>query len=181
MAGRGSARGRASEEDRLPVMVTICFENKDQTMEGHSAARRGQDPARCRGRHRRDELPASPGAHARSDGRDAQSGGRFSGVPAGRLPDTERQAGLYQLAGISLCARSLATHAQGDGRLCGTARDIGINYIGACCGSVASHVREMARVLGKLPENSRIWKKGGEKPMSAYEYYDHDKLKVGSK
>ena len=35
--------------------------------------------------------------------------------------------------------------------------------------------------LNKLPEDSRIWKKGGEKPMSAYEYYDHDKLKAGAK
>src|SRR2546423_109623 len=32
------------------------------------------------------------------------------------------------------------------------ARDLGVNYIGSCCGSVAEHVREMARVLGKLPE-----------------------------
>jgi len=39
----------------------------------------------------------------------------------------------------------------------------------------------MARALYKLPEDSRIWKKGGEKPMSAYEYYDHDKLKAGAK
>ena len=54
------------------------------------------------------------------------------------------------------------------------ARDMGINYIGSCCGSVAIHVREMARALGKLPEDGRIWKKGGEKPMSAYEYYGHD-------
>jgi hypothetical protein len=40
------------------------------------------------------------------------------------------------------------------------------------------HVREMAKVLGKLPAESRIWKKGGEKPMSAYEYYDHDAISV---
>jgi hypothetical protein len=38
------------------------------------------------------------------------------------------------------------------------------------------HVRAMARVLGKLPAESRIWKKGGAKPMSAYEYYDHDQI-----
>jgi hypothetical protein len=42
------------------------------------------------------------------------------------------------------------------------------------------HIREMARVLNKLPADSRIWKKGGEKPMSAYEYYDHDNLNVTS-
>jgi hypothetical protein len=56
------------------------------------------------------------------------------------------------------------------------AREIGINYIGSCCGSVAIHVREMARALGKLSEDNRTWKKGGEKPMSAYEYYGHDQV-----
>jgi hypothetical protein len=45
---------------------------------------------------------------------------------------------------------------------------------------VAAHIREMARALNKLPDDSRIWKKGGDKPMSAYEYYDHDKLKAKS-
>ena len=39
----------------------------------------------------------------------------------------------------------------------------------------------MARALGKLSEDSRLWKKGGEKPMSAYEYYDHDKASGAGK
>jgi hypothetical protein len=39
----------------------------------------------------------------------------------------------------------------------------------------------MARVLGKLPEDSRTWKKDGVKPMSAYEYYDHDNMKAISR
>ena len=34
------------------------------------------------------------------------------------------------------------------------AREIGINYIGSCCGSVAIHVREMARALTR-PTRSR--------------------------
>jgi hypothetical protein len=33
------------------------------------------------------------------------------------------------------------------------ARDMGINFIGACCGTVAVHFREMARALDKLPED----------------------------
>ena len=33
------------------------------------------------------------------------------------------------------------------------AKEIGINYIGACCGAVAIHTREMARALGKLGRN----------------------------
>lgn len=54
------------------------------------------------------------------------------------------------------------------------ARQMGVNYIGSCCGSVASHVREMARALGKLPEDSRPWRLDYSRPMSAYEYYKHE-------
>jgi hypothetical protein len=55
------------------------------------------------------------------------------------------------------------------------ARDIGVNYIGACCGAVAVHIREMARVLGKHSEEARPWKVDYDRPMSAYEYYGHEK------
>jgi betaine-homocysteine S-methyltransferase len=54
------------------------------------------------------------------------------------------------------------------------ALEMGINYIGSCCGSVAIHVREMARSLGKLPATEREWKSSTGKPMSAYEYYGHE-------
>lgn len=52
------------------------------------------------------------------------------------------------------------------------ARDAGINYIGSCCGSVQGHVRAMAKALGKVPVEEREWQ-SSERPMSAYEYYDH--------
>jgi betaine-homocysteine S-methyltransferase len=55
------------------------------------------------------------------------------------------------------------------------ARDMGINYIGACCGSVATHIREMARALGKTPAESRPWSLDYTRPMSAFEYYKHEK------
>lgn len=55
------------------------------------------------------------------------------------------------------------------------AQELGVNYIGSCCGSVAEHVREMAKALGKLPQQEREWKSRTGKPMSAYEYYGHDK------
>jgi len=80
----------------------------------------------------------------------------------------------YALDPLQLTRKEMADYAV-------QARDMGINFIGACCGTVAVHIREMARALDKLPEDSRIWKKGGQKPMSAYEYYDHDKLKAGAK
>ena len=39
-------------------------------------------------------------------------------------------------------------------------------------------IREMARVLGKLPADQRPWALNYEKPMSAYEYYDHDPVQA---
>lgn len=54
------------------------------------------------------------------------------------------------------------------------AHEIGINFIGSCCGSVATHVREMARALGKLGPDDRPWRVDYGKPMSAYEYYKHE-------
>jgi hypothetical protein len=55
------------------------------------------------------------------------------------------------------------------------ARDLGVNFIGACCGAVPTHIREMARALGKAPAESRPWTVDYGKPMSAFEYYKHEK------
>jgi len=49
------------------------------------------------------------------------------------------------------------------------ARDMGVNYIGSCCGSVACHVREMARALGKYREKP-VWRAKPESPMSETEF-----------
>jgi betaine-homocysteine S-methyltransferase len=58
------------------------------------------------------------------------------------------------------------------------AREAGVRYIGSCCGSVAEHVRAMAKVLGKLPEHEREWKSPTGKAMSAYEYHEHTETEV---
>jgi betaine-homocysteine S-methyltransferase len=50
------------------------------------------------------------------------------------------------------------------------ARDLGVNYIGSCCGSIATHVREMARALGKLPESAAVWRPDPANPMSETEF-----------
>ncbi len=55
------------------------------------------------------------------------------------------------------------------------ARELGIDYIGSCCGSVAAHVKAMAKALGKLPPGEREWRSKTGQPMSAYEYYGHDR------
>jgi betaine-homocysteine S-methyltransferase len=59
-------------------------------------------------------------------------------------------------------------------RFAGDARAAGVRYIGSCCGSVAEHVRAMAKVLGKVSENEREWRSTG-KAMSAKEYYEEQK------
>jgi betaine-homocysteine S-methyltransferase len=48
------------------------------------------------------------------------------------------------------------------------AKDMGVNYIGGCCGSLGSHLREMARALGKY-EDKVVWSPNPEAPMSETE------------
>jgi betaine-homocysteine S-methyltransferase len=55
------------------------------------------------------------------------------------------------------------------------ARDAGVNYIGSCCGSVAAHVKAMAQALGKLPHEEGEWRVDYDRPMSAFEYYRHQR------
>jgi betaine-homocysteine S-methyltransferase len=162
----------------LPTMVTICFENKDETAEGKNAA----DAARALFDAGADIVGMNclrPPAHLlqpMEQMRKAVSGYLACQPVAYRTPKekpdfTSLPEFPYALDPLQLTRKEMGDYAV-------QARDLGINYIGACCGTVAMHIREMARVLGKLPEDSRIWKKGGEKPMSAYEYYDHDKDKL---
>ena len=163
-----------------PVMVTICFENKDETAEGKSAA----DAAKALFDAGADIVGMNclrPPQHMlgpMEEMRKAVSG-YLACQPVGfdtpkNQPDfTSLPQFPYELDHLQLTRREMGDYAQ-------RAREIGINYIGSCCGSVASHVREMAKVLGKLPPDNRLWKKGGGKPMSAYEYYEHDKLEVKS-
>jgi betaine-homocysteine S-methyltransferase len=71
------------------------------------------------------------------------------------------------------------TLARGEmARFAEEARDAGVRYIGSCCGSVAEHVRAMAKSLGKLPEQEREWRSSSGKAMSAYEYHSHTETEV---
>ncbi len=49
------------------------------------------------------------------------------------------------------------------------ARDMGVNFIGGCCGTVAAHLREMARALGKSPDEDGAWRPDYGRPMSETE------------
>jgi betaine-homocysteine S-methyltransferase len=162
-----------ARKTKLPVMVTICFENRPLTMEGTSAA----DAARtlvdagadiiginCL-RSPEHTLPLI------EEMRRAIKAPIACQPVAYRTPaDTPDFTSLpnfpHELEPLQLSRREMAEYAR-------RARDIGVDYIGSCCGSVAAHVREMALVLGKRAPDARPWRLDYGKPMSAYEYYRH--------
>jgi betaine-homocysteine S-methyltransferase len=163
----------SAKKTKLPVMVTVCFENKPVTSDGQTAA---DCARRCRTRrgHRRHQLPARPDTTLPliEEMRKAVKG-YIACQPVGyrttaEKPDfTSLDAFPFELDPLQHSRREMARWAQ-------QARDLGIDYIGSCCGSVAVHVREMARALGKLPQENRKWNVDYSKPMSAYEYYKHE-------
>jgi len=165
-----------AKQTGLPVMVTISFENAEQTYEGHDAA----DAAKALVDAGADIVGMNclrPPEHTlpfMQQMREAVSGYLACQPVAYNTPKekpdfTSLPEFPVSLDPLQMTRQAMAAYAV-------KARDMGINYIGACCGTTASHIREMARVLGKLPEDTRMWKMGGEKAMSAYEYYGHDKI-----
>jgi betaine-homocysteine S-methyltransferase len=168
----------SAKKTGLPVMVTICFENKNETAEGKSAA----DAAKALFDAGADIVGMNclrPPAHILAPMEEMRKAvsGYLACQPVGyRTPKdkpdfTSLPEFPYELDPLQLSRREMGQFAK-------DAKDLGINYIGSCCGSVANHVREMAKALGKLPPDTRIWKKGGPKAMSAYEYYDHDAIEA---
>jgi betaine-homocysteine S-methyltransferase len=164
----------------LPVMVTICFENQDETADGKTAT----EAAKALVDAGADIVGMNclrPPEHILAPMEEMRRAvsGYLACQPVGYHTPKDKPD-FTSLPAFPLALDPLQLTRQEMGDYAVTARDIGINYIGSCCGSAACHVREMARALGKLPDDQRMWKKGGEKPMSAYEYYGHDQ-KAGVK
>ena len=165
----------------LPVMVTVCFENKNETSDGKGAADcakalldAGADIVgmNCL-RPPQHMLPSMEQMRRAVDGYLACQPVAYR-TPKEKPDFTSLPEFPLGLDPLQMTRKEMADYAL-------RAREIGINYIGGCCGAVAIHIREMARALGKLGTDERVWKKGGDKPMSAYEYYDHDKLATGGR
>jgi len=165
----------------LPVMVTICFENQNETAEGKSAteaARALVDAgADIVGMNclRPPEHMLRPLEEMRKAVPDAFLAAQPVAyhTPHDKPDFTSLPQFPFELDPLQLSRKEMAAYAQ-------RARDIGVDYIGACCGAVATHIREMARVLGKFRAEQRPWSLDYDKPMSAYEYYDHDPAEVGA-
>jgi betaine-homocysteine S-methyltransferase len=157
----------------LPAMITMSFEMKPESLEGHSpaeCARRLADAGadivgvNCL-RGPRHTLPIV------AEMRQAVSCHVASQPTAYRTPDdtpdfTALPEFPLALDPLQLTRAEMAAYAR-------EAREIGVNFIGSCCGSVASHVRAMAQALDKLPPEAPRWKIDYQKPMSAFEYYRH--------
>jgi betaine-homocysteine S-methyltransferase len=159
----------------LPTMVTVCFENQPVTSDGKTAAEcakalvdAGADIVgiNCL-RSPEHTLPlmeemrqavSVPLACQPVGYRTTREKPDFTSLP--QFP--------FELDVLQLSRKEMADYAR-------RAKDIGIGYIGSCCGAVATHVREMARALGKVDSQARpAWKVDYSKPMSAYEYYKHE-------
>ncbi len=158
----------------LPAMVTVCFENQNVTAEGKTPG----DAARALAGAGADVVGINclrPPEHTlplMEEMRRAVDCALACQPVAYRTPAeapdfTSLPQFPTQLDPLQLSRKEMADYAL-------RARDIGVNYIGSCCGAVATHVREMARALGKVPADSRPWRVDYGKPMSAYEYYKHE-------
>jgi len=158
----------------LPVMVTMCFEQAEPR------SYEGETPGDC-ARKLADAGADVVGVNCLNgpdqqlpialEMRQAVSGYVASQPVAYRTttehPDfTSTPNFPYALSPLQLSRGEMASFAR-------RANEAGINVIGSCCGSVAEHVRAMARAIGKLPEDEREWRSETGKAMSAYEYYGH--------
>jgi betaine-homocysteine S-methyltransferase len=172
--GEALIAAQAAKKTGLPVMITVSFEDKPVTSDGKTAA---------------DCAKALVDAGADIVGVNCLRGpeltlplveemrravpGYIAAQPVGyrtpaETPDfTSMPEFPFELDRIQLSRKEMASYAV-------RARDMGVNFIGSCCGSVSTHVREMARALGKVTADSRPWSVDYTRPMSAFEYYKHE-------
>ena len=160
---------RIKAKSNLPAMITMSFRATTETDDGYSAAdcaRMLADAgaeivgANCM----RDPVHTYPILQEMRDATDAYIAAQpvahrtsdevpwFTGTPA--FPDKlePTQMTRYEMADYAVKAKAM-----------------GVNFIGACCGTVAMHVREMAKELGKFEEEA-IWQPDPDKPMSETEF-----------
>ncbi|MGZ8630968.1 MAG: homocysteine S-methyltransferase family protein [Actinomycetota bacterium] len=161
----------------LPVMVTMAFESLP------AKSYEGDDPAACARRLAEagadivgvnclngpaQQLPIAAEMVRGVAGAVPVAAQPVAYATTEEMPDfTSWSEFPYELTPMTLARDEL-------GRFAADAREAGVRYIGSCCGSVAEHVKAMAKVLGKLPEQEREWRSPSGKAMSAYEYHGHD-------
>lgn len=146
---------KAIKQAGYPAMVTLTFKGSEQSLDGHGpeevariligegadivGANCGRDPAhmlpiveKMRKGVNTGYIAAQPAAY-----RTREDIPYFMGRPEFPL----------ELDPLTLTRGEMAAYAV-------RAREIGVNYIGACCGTVAAHIRSMAEALGRKPAAS---------------------------
>jgi len=170
----------AAKATGLPVMTTMCFEQKPVSAEGRSPAdcaralvTTGADivGVNCL----RDPRHTLPIVAEMRKAVDAYVAAQPTAIrtPDDRPDFTSLPQFPFELETLTLSRREMAAYAR-------EAKALGVEFIGACCGTIPVHIREMARALGKIPPQDRAWRLDYGKPMSAYEYYDHHERPPGS-
>ena len=160
---------RIKAKTNLPAMITMSYRATTETDDGYSAA----DCARMLAdagaeivgvNCMRDPVHTYPILQEMRDATDAYIAAQpvahrtsdevpwFTGTSA--FPDKlePTQMTRYEMADYALKSKAM-----------------GVNFIGACCGAVAIHLREMAKVLGKHQEE-QVWQPDPDKPMSETEF-----------
>ena len=164
----------------LPVMATMCFEQTEPR------SYEGKTPPEC-ARELADAGADIVGVNCLNGPEQMlpiaiEMRAAVQGVPVAAQPVAYRTSADHpDFTSYPNFPYGLTTMTIGRGEMGEFARDAseaGIELIGSCCGSVAEHVRAMAKVLGKLPSEERAWKSTGDKAMSAYEYYGHTETEV---
>ncbi len=163
----------------LPVMVTMSFEQPEPR------SYEGETPAECARRLAdagadmvgvnclngpEQQLPIAMAMREATDAYVACQPVAYRTTP--EMPDFTAWPNFpYALSPMQLARGEMAEFAR-------RAREAGIHVIGSCCGSVAEHVRAMAKALGKLPAEERAWRSPTGKPMSGYEYHGHTETEI---
>ena len=159
----------------LPVVITMSYERDPQTYEGLTPAEAARTLAgegadvvgiNCL-RNPGNTLPLMREVRAAVTGSVACQPVAYRTPPD--QPDfTSLPEFPFGLDPLQLSRQEMAAYAL-------AAKEMGVNFIGGCCGTVASHVREMARALGKqaAEDEALPWHLDYDRPMSAFEYYRH--------
>ena len=149
------------QELGLPAMVTFASVQDATTYDGYGYVEACRDPGRPGRGGRRAELLARAGDDAAAARRDPLGGRRPGRGAAGALPDhsgdagvrgADRDDGLHAFP-IALEPFQCTRFEMADFAV--RARDIGVDYIGICCGGGPHHVRAMAEALGRQTPASR--------------------------
>src|ERR671919_2157566 len=171
--GEALIAAEAGRATGLPTVVTMSFEQEPRSYEGDppgDCAKRLRDAGadvvgvNCL-RSPEHTLPIAAEMRAAVDG--------FVAAQPVAYRTTDDQPDFTASAAFPFALDPLQLPRQAMGAFAAKARDLGIEYIGSCCGSVAGHVKAMAQALGKLPVEEGDWRVDYDRPMSAYEYYGH--------